>query len=217
MTEATCTQTGTEKRICSRCEAEQTRETEMKAHTWSGTYLGENADPQKHYHICEVCGTRDNGAEHSWNAGAATEQTDKHCTVCGYEAEAQLEHIHKGIPVMGREATCTEAGSKAYYICGCGMSFEDEECTRLIDDLNSWKAIPALGHDFENGKCIVCGAEDPNYEPAEPSEPATPGGNEPGNPQTGDSSNITLWIAVLFVSGGVLSTLAIKRVKEKQR
>ena len=217
VTEATCTQTGTEKRICSRCEAEQTRETEMKAHTWSGTYLGENADPQKHYHICEVCGTRDNGAEHSWNAGAATEQTDKHCTVCGYVAEAQLEHIHKGIPVMGREATCTEAGSKAYYICGCGMSFEDEECTRLIDDLNSWKAIPALGHDFENGKCIVCGAEDPDYEPAEPSEPATPGGNEPGNPQTGDSSNITLWIAVLFVSGGVLSTLAIKRVKEKQR
>ena len=57
---------------------------------------------------------------------------DRHCTVCGYEAEAQLEHIHKGIPVMGREATCTEAGSKAYYICGCGMSFEDEECTRPV-------------------------------------------------------------------------------------
>ena len=217
VTEATCTQTGTEKRICSRCEAEETREIEMKAHTWSDSYLGENADPQKHYHVCEVCGTRDNGAEHIWNVDAATEQTDKHCTVCGYVAEAQIGHTHQGTLVEGKDATCTEAGSKAYYTCGCGMFFEDEECTKAIIDLNGWKTIPALGHDFEDGKCTVCGAADPDYEPTEPSEPTTPGDNEPGAPQTGDSSNIALWIAVLFVSGGVLSTLTIKRVRKKQR
>ena len=217
VTEATCTQTGTEKRICSRCEAEETREIEMKAHTWSDSYLGENADPQKHYHVCEVCGTRDNGAEHIWNVDAATEQTDKHCTVCGYVAEAQIGHTHQGTLVEGKDATCTEAGSKAYYTCGCGMFFEDEECTKAIIDLNGWKTIPALGHDFEDGKCTVCGAADPDYEPTEPSEPTTPGDNEPGAPQTGDSSNIALWIAVLFVSGGVLSMLTIKRVRKKQR
>ena len=217
VTEATCTQTGTEKRICSRCEAEETREIEMKAHTWSDSYLSENADPQKHYHVCEVCGTRDNGAEHIWNVDAATEQTDKHCTVCGYVAEAQIGHTHQGTLVEGKDATCTEAGSKAYYTCGCGMFFEDEECTKAIIDLNGWKTIPALGHDFEDGKCTVCGAADPDYEPTEPSEPTTPGDNEPGAPQTGDSSNIALWIAVLFVSGGVLSTLTIKRVRKKQR
>ncbi len=51
--------------------------------------------------------------------------------------------------------------------------------------------------------------------PSAASEPTTPGDN--GDPQTGDSSNIALWIAVLFVSGGVLSTLTIKRVRKKQR
>jgi uncharacterized repeat protein (TIGR02543 family) len=217
VTEATCIQTGTEKRICNRCEAEQTRETEMKAHTWSDSYMGENADSQKHYHVCEVCGTRDNGTEHIWNVDAATEQTEKHCTVCGYVAGAQIGHTHQGTLVAGKGATCTEVGSKAYYTCDCGMFFEDEECTKPIADLNVWKTIPAPGHNFENGKCIVCGAEDSDYEPTEPSEPTTPGDNEPGGPQTGDSSNITLWVAVLFVSGGVLSMLTIKRVRKKQR
>ncbi len=211
VTEATCAKTGTEKRICSRCKEEETREIAMKAHTWSDSYLGENADPEKHYHVCEACGTRDNGAAHIWNVDAATEQSDKHCTVCGYVAEAQIGHTHQGTLVAGKDATCTETGSKAYYTCACGMSFEDEECTRAITDLNSWKTIPMLEHDFEDGKCTVCGAADPDY------EPANPGGNNPEVPQTGENSNLALWIAVLFVSGGVLSTLTIKQVRKKQR
>ena len=124
-------------------------------------------------------------------------------------------HSHTPILVMGREATCTEAGSKAYYTCTCGMSFEDEGCTMEIIDLNSWKTIPALEHDFENGKCIVCGAADPDYEPTEPSQPTNPGGNKIEGPQTGDDSNLALWIAVLFVSGGILGTLTIKMKKQE--
>mgnify|MGYP001661113113 CR=1 FL=1 len=217
VTEASCTQTGKEKRICSRCEAEETRVTGMKAHTWSGTYLGENADPEKHYHVCEVCGTRDNGAEHIWNVDAATEQTDRHCTVCGYVAEAQIGHTHQGTLVAGKDAACTEAGSKAYYTCGCGMFFEDEDCTREIIDLDSWKTIPALGHEFEDGKCIACGAADPDYEPTEPSQPTNPGDSKPEVPPTGDNSNLALWIAVLFVSGGVLGTQSVKRMRKRQR
>ncbi len=216
VTQATCTETGTEKRICSRCDAEETRDTQMKEHEWSDSYLGENADPQKHYHVCEVCGTRDNGAEHTWNVDAATEQTDKHCTVCGYVAEAQIGHTHQGTMVAGKDATCTETGSKAYYTCDCGMFFEDEDCTREIDDLNSWKTIPALGHDFEGGKCTVCGTADPGYDPADPSHPASSGGNETGGPQTGDNGNLWLWIAALFVSGGVLGTLTVKRKKQER-
>lgn len=216
VTEATCTQTGKEKRTCSRCEAEETRETEMKAHTWSDSYLGENADPEKHYHVCEICGTRDNGAEHVWNVDAATEQTDRHCTVCGYVAEAQVGHTHKGTLIAGKDATCTEAGSKAYYTCTCGKFFEDEACTKAIADLNGWITIPASGHDFEDGKCVICGAADPDYEPAEPSESTGSGGNVSEGPQTGDSNSLVLWAAVLFVSGGVLVALAVKRKRQKE-
>ena len=211
VTEATCTATGQEKRTCSRCGAEETRETEITEHAWSDSYLGENADPQMHYHVCQVCGERDEGAEHSWNVDAATEQTDKHCTVCGYVAEAQIGHTHQGTLVEGKDATCTEAGSKAYYTCSCGMFFADEGCTSTIVDLHSWKTIPMLEHDFADGKCTVCGAADPDYESAQPSQPTNPGGSKTESPRTGDSS-LALWIAVLFVSGGVMA-LTVKRKK----
>ena len=111
----------------------------------------------------------------------------------------------------GKDATCTEAGSKAYYTCSCGMFFADEGCTSTIVDLHSWKTIPMLEHDFADGKCTVCGAADPDYESAQPSQPTNPGGSKTESPQTGDSS-LALWIAVLFVSGGVMA-LTVKRKK----
>ncbi len=205
--EATCTEAGREKRTCSRCKTDETRETDMEEHEWSDSYLGENADPQKHYHVCKACGIRDSGAEHIWNVDAATEQTDKHCTVCGYVAEAQVGHTHQGTLVEGNEATCTEAGSKAYYTCTCGMYFEDERCTKAIIDLNDWKTIPALGHDFEDGECTACGAADPDYEPANTSD-------KTDGPMTGYRNSIVMWIAVLFVSSGVLGALTFKRKKK---
>ena len=55
----------------------------------------------------------------------------------------------------------------------------------------------AKGHSYENGKCTVCGAADPDYK-----EPA-------GSPQTGEGSNLMLWFALLFVSGGVVVVLAV--------
>ena len=142
-------------------------------HTWSGTYLKENADAEKHYHVCTVCGAKDAGEAHTWNAEAATEQNDKHCTVCGYVAEAQLGHIHVGTLVPGTPATCTTEGTKAYYTCTCRQAFEDGNCTIPITDLNNWKIIPATGHAWsdtylkENADaekhyhvCTVCGAKD---------------------------------------------------------
>ncbi len=56
-------------------------------HTWTESYLAENADEGKHYHVCAVCGTRDVGEDHTWNAESATEQNEKHCTICGYERQ----------------------------------------------------------------------------------------------------------------------------------
>ncbi|MBS5725243.1 MAG: LPXTG cell wall anchor domain-containing protein [Clostridiales bacterium] len=70
-----------------------------------------------------------------------------------------------------------------------------------------------LEHNFEDGKCIVCGAADPDYEPTEPSQPTNSGGNETESPQTGGGSSLALWSAVLLVSGGALGMLTIKRKK----
>ena len=73
-----------------------------------------------------------------------------------------------------------------------------------------------LEHDFADGKCTVCGAADPDYESAQPSQPTNPGGSKNESPQTGDDSYLALWIAVLFVSGGVMGTLTVKRLRKKQ-
>ena len=56
--------------------------------------------------------------------------------------------------VPGVDATCTEAGSKAYYTCsGCEDWFEDASGTVVIVDKTS-VAIAALGHDLSDATCI---------------------------------------------------------------
>ena len=57
-------------------------------------------------------------------------------------------HEHSFTLVPGKPATCTEGGTKAYYTCsGCGKTFEDENGTTEIEDLDTWKVIPATGHN----------------------------------------------------------------------
>lgn len=36
-----------------------------------------------------------------------------------------------------------------------------------------------------------------------------------GTPQTGDSNALDLWIALVFISGGILLVLTIKRKKQR--
>lgn len=63
----------------------------------------------------------------------------------------QVEHAHVGVKQPGTQATCTAPGVKTYYQCsvsGCGATFEDEACNTPITNLENWKVIPPLGHDF---------------------------------------------------------------------
>ena len=60
-------------------------------------------------------------------------------------------HCHKDNATKneGKAATCTEAGTREYYTCPCGMNFEDADCTKEIqDDIDTWKIIPELGHSY---------------------------------------------------------------------
>ena len=77
---------------------------------------------------------KDTGETHTWNVDAATEETDRHCTVCGYVAEEQIGHVHEGTLVAGKEATCTENGNIEYWRCEtCGKYFSDEALTQEIE------------------------------------------------------------------------------------
>ena len=96
---------------------------------------------------------------------------DPECNVCKFKRV--ISHVHQGVLVSGTPATCTQEGSKEYYICTCQQAFEDEACTRPITDLDSWKVIQPIPHIWsgtylaENADeskhyhlCTVCGTKD---------------------------------------------------------
>ena len=91
----TCTEKGEEKRLCSRCDAVETREIAAHGHT---------------------------------------------------------EVVDPAVP-----ATCTEAGKT-----------EGKHCAVCGTVIVAQKAVPALGHSYKDGVCTVCGAKDPDAQPAEP-------------------------------------------------
>ena len=129
-------------------------------------------------------------------------------------------HTHAPILIAGQEPTCQTDGSKAYYLCDCGLAFEDEACTKLIADVESWKVIPALDHDFKDGKCALCGAPDPDYDPGYDADPAITGDDDSKNgngSKTGDDSHLVLWLAVLLIAGGgSAGALIVRRIRRKQ-
>lgn len=69
---------------------------------------------------------------------------------------------HALIKTEETPATCENPGNKECWTCTvCGKYFKDEGGTEPIssEDIE----IPATGHSYENGKCTVCGAIDPDF------------------------------------------------------
>ena len=71
----------------------------------------------------------------------------------GYPAATWAPHEHTYTETV-TAPTCTEQGYTTH-TCECGDSYVDTY-------------VDALGHDYKDGVCTVCGAKDPDYKPAEP-------------------------------------------------
>ena len=72
-----------------------------------------------------------------------------------------VNHKHVEEVVPGKAATCTEKGLT-----------DGKKCSVCGEVLEAQKDIPALGHDFKDGKCTRCDAADPDFKPT-PVEPDT--------------------------------------------
>lgn len=80
-------------------------------------------------------------------------------------------HTHKTKTTVKQvNATCLANGTKAYYICDCGLKFSDSACTKQISS-DSELDIPALAHTPSGWKndatnhwkeCTKCGSETAN-------------------------------------------------------
>ena len=132
-------------------------------------------------------------------------------------------HQHKFTAVEAIAAACDKAGNIAYWYCeSCEKYFADKDGTVEIDLADT--VIPALDHEYKDGKCIRCGEADPNYVPDDDQkDPATGDDNkgdtdagkdpvkEPaeGAPEkTGDANDIVLWLALMALTAAALAGTA---------
>lgn len=95
-----------------------------------------------------------------------------------------------------------------WHACACGGKTDVAEHA-FVWVTTKEAAIGVAGEKHE--ECEICGYEKAPVEI--PAMAASDGGENV--PKTGDNGDLWLWIAVLFVSGGVLGTLTVKRKKQK--
>ena len=116
---------------------------------------------------------------------------------------AQWEDNHSLTKVINKkDATCTEDGYTGNEVC--------KVCQTVV---KQGEVIPALGHDYKDGKCSRCGAEEPTtpVEPGKPQQPEKP--TTPDTPATGDESQLMLWVSGMLVCA-LGAGLMLRRKKE---
>ena len=156
------------------------------------TRIGDDGDTQSFWVETELTmiPTADS---HTHSYGTAWKYDDTnhwHECQCGDKADTAA---HSFRWVIDKEATATEKGSK------------HEECTVCGAKRNENTVIDKLPGSGSTGNT---GSGDNSTD--------KPGKNDSGNsPQTGDSSSV-LWLAALFVSGGVLTVLGIASRKKSK-
>ena len=141
---------------------------------------------------CEVGGTRTYTAKVTFEGKEYTDTKTETLPATSHDTEL----------VGAKDATCTEDGYTGDEVCKvCGVTVKQGE------------VIPALGHDYKDGKCSRCGAEEPTtpVEPGKPQQPEKP--TTPDTPATGDESQLVLWVSGMLVCA-LGAGLMLRRKKE---
>ena len=240
---ATTTEKGSKHEECTVCGYKKTAVDIPKIDSHNHDYGTEwKYDSTNHWHECED-GEKADITTHNFKwivdkEATTTEKGSKHeeCTVCGYKKTAvdipkidshnhdygtewkydSTNHWHECEDgekaditthnfkwIVDKEATTTEKGSK------------HEECT-VCGYKKTAVDIPAIGF----GSSSDDEANKPTNTVSSESSSADQLNNtaNTASPKTGNSGNIILWIALLFVSGGVFITAtAIDRKKTKNK
>lgn len=138
---ATCTEPGVRIVKCSICGMEKEEEAEAKGHTldnrWNHTAL-------EHYQKCSTCGEEFDRGNHEYTYSEDWDEYE--CRIC----HVLHEEICGGALTI-QEATCQKI---VYHCDSCGY---DMTKPGTFDEY----------HDYVDGICQYCGAEDPNHVPHE--------------------------------------------------
>ena len=152
---------------------------------------------------------------------------ERGCTVCEYvqvEIIPEIGHEH-GI----HDETWKYDKTQHWQECSCG-----EKLNVANHTYGDWKVTKEATETEEGSRergCAVCeyvqteaipaaGTGEPtdSTEPTDPAKPEQPGkpSEQTESPQTGNNSNMFLWVALLFASGGVLTVLGVTDKRKKK-
>ena len=223
---AACTEDGEMTYTCTMCGDQKTEIIPATGHAWGQpVWTWNGVESATAAFIC----TNDSSHVEVENAVITNEiTTPATCTTDGvrtYTAAVTFEQKTytavktEVIPATGHDtqvvgavdATCTQDGYTGDEVCKtCGVTVKQGE------------VLPALGHDYKDGKCSRCGAEEPTT-PVEPGKPGDSGKPttpekpdepyQPTTPATGDSSTLVLWVSGMLVCA-LGAGLMLRRKKE---
>ena len=187
------------------------------------------SDAYKHWHECS-CGAKSEEAAHTageWiidTPATATTSGSKHkeCTVCGYTMATETipatgggEHTHN------YSSDWKSDSINHWKECSCGDKADvaTHSFKWVVD-----KEATATKKGSKHEECKVCGYQRPAVEipatgsttkPTDPTESNPNTGALDDVPQTGDNSNMILWIVLLLASGlGVTGTVMYSKRKK---
>lgn len=138
---ATCTEPGVRIVKCSICGMEKEEEVEAKGHTTDNRW---NHTASEHYQKCSTCGEEFDRGNHEYTY--SEDWDDYECRIC----HVLHEEICGGALTI-QEATCQKI---VYHCDSCGY---DMTKPGTFDEY----------HNYVDGICQYCGAEDPNHVPHE--------------------------------------------------
>ena len=210
---ATCTEQAT-------CEICGEKYGDLKPHSYSVKW---STDEASHWHECTECRAKTDEAEHTdTNKDHKCDVCDKvlsectdtnkdhKCDLCG---KALSEH-------SGGKATCKDKAKCEF----CGESYGELNANNH-SDLKHFPAVAATKTaegNIEYWYCEGCGKyysdKDGTKEIKKADTVTAKLKDDSKSPQTGDTSNLALWIALLFISGGVaIGTTIVSRKKKYNR
>ena len=230
-TPATATTSGSKHKECTVCSYMMATETipatggGEHTHSYGSDW---KYDADNHWHECS-CGDKADKAAHTageWiidTPATATTSGSKHkeCTVCSYMMATET------IPATGGGEHTHSYGSdwkydvdNHWHECSCG-----DKADKAAHDFK-WvvdKEATATQKGSKHEECKVCGykkaaveilATGSTTKPTDPTQTNSNTGAE--GPKTGDNSNMILWIALLFISGGAVIGITVYSKKKKE-
>ena len=231
---ATCT----EKTICEDCNAAygELAAHDFTAETAEEQYLKSTAtctEKAVYYKSCAVCGLSSEGTDgeatfeagkplgHNWGAWTQNSDEKTHTRICKRDtSHTETENCHGGMATCTHKAACT--------VCGGEYGELDPKNHTNLKHFPATAATKTTEGNIEYWYCSSCkkyykdATATQEIKQADTVTAKLSGGTvKPGadkSPQTGDNSNLLLWLALLFVSGGAaIGTTIVSRKKKYNR